>query len=222
MPSSIPERLSALDASFLAIESPLAPMHVGWVASFDPPADGPVTAEELIAHIAVAHGGRAPLPPEAGRRAARRPRPRVGRRPRLRSRAPPARGRPATSTPGRRGAVDAARPRPPAVGDVGLGRPADDHRQGPPLHGRRPRRGRARQPAARRRPGRDGPRRRRMGPVARAQSRPAPRPRDRRPHRRDRGTAGHAAAAGGQRASVLQRRRAWPPTRCCRRRRPRR
>ena len=51
MPSSIPERLSALDASFLAVESPLAPMHVGWVASFDPPADGPTTAEELIAHI---------------------------------------------------------------------------------------------------------------------------------------------------------------------------
>ena len=41
MPSSIPERLSALDASFLAVESPLAPMHVGWVASFDPPDGGP-------------------------------------------------------------------------------------------------------------------------------------------------------------------------------------
>ncbi|MET0819303.1 MAG: wax ester/triacylglycerol synthase family O-acyltransferase [Solirubrobacteraceae bacterium] len=52
MPNSIPERLSALDASFLAVESPLAPMHVGWVASFDPPADGPATAEDLIAHIA--------------------------------------------------------------------------------------------------------------------------------------------------------------------------
>ena len=52
MPNSIPERLSALDASFLAVESPLAPMHVGWVASFDPPADGPTTAEKLIAHIA--------------------------------------------------------------------------------------------------------------------------------------------------------------------------
>ena len=50
--ASIPERLSALDASFLAVESPLAPMHVGWVASFDPPDDGPTTAEELIAHIA--------------------------------------------------------------------------------------------------------------------------------------------------------------------------
>ena len=52
MPNSIPERLSALDASFLAVESPLAPMHVGWVASFDPPDGGPTTAEELIAHIA--------------------------------------------------------------------------------------------------------------------------------------------------------------------------
>jgi diacylglycerol O-acyltransferase / wax synthase len=52
LPSSIPERLSALDASFLAVESLLAPMHVGWVATFDPPEDGPTTAEELIAHIA--------------------------------------------------------------------------------------------------------------------------------------------------------------------------
>jgi diacylglycerol O-acyltransferase / wax synthase len=52
LPNSIPERLSALDASFLAVESPLAPMHVGWVASFDPPARGKATAEDLIAHIA--------------------------------------------------------------------------------------------------------------------------------------------------------------------------
>jgi WS/DGAT/MGAT family acyltransferase len=51
LPSSIPERLSALDASFLAVESPLAPMHVGWVATFDPP-EGGTTADELIAHIA--------------------------------------------------------------------------------------------------------------------------------------------------------------------------
>ena len=48
----IPERLSALDASFLAVESQLAPMHVGWVATFDPPEHGPApTAEELAAHI---------------------------------------------------------------------------------------------------------------------------------------------------------------------------
>jgi diacylglycerol O-acyltransferase len=53
LPSSTPERLSALDASFLAVESPLAPMHVGWVARFDPPEHGPApTAGELIDHVA--------------------------------------------------------------------------------------------------------------------------------------------------------------------------
>jgi diacylglycerol O-acyltransferase / wax synthase len=53
LPSSMPERLSALDASFLAVESAAAPMHVGWVATFEPPEDGPPpTAEDLIAHIA--------------------------------------------------------------------------------------------------------------------------------------------------------------------------
>jgi diacylglycerol O-acyltransferase / wax synthase len=46
-------RLSALDASFLEIESPTAHMHVGWVATFLPPADGPrPTFEELRDHIA--------------------------------------------------------------------------------------------------------------------------------------------------------------------------
>jgi diacylglycerol O-acyltransferase len=47
------ERLSALDASFLAVEGPTAPMHVGWVATFDPPEDGPrPTFEQLATHIA--------------------------------------------------------------------------------------------------------------------------------------------------------------------------
>jgi diacylglycerol O-acyltransferase / wax synthase len=47
------ERLSALDASFLASESLVSPMHIGWVARFDPPEEGkPPTAEELIAHLA--------------------------------------------------------------------------------------------------------------------------------------------------------------------------
>jgi WS/DGAT/MGAT family acyltransferase len=32
-------RLSALDASFLAVEKPTAHMHVGWASVFDPPAD---------------------------------------------------------------------------------------------------------------------------------------------------------------------------------------
>jgi len=31
-------RLSGLDASFLAVETPAAHMHVGWVALFSPPA----------------------------------------------------------------------------------------------------------------------------------------------------------------------------------------
>ena len=47
------ERLSALDAAFLAVERPTMPMHVGWVARFDPPEDGPrPTAVELLGHVA--------------------------------------------------------------------------------------------------------------------------------------------------------------------------
>jgi WS/DGAT/MGAT family acyltransferase len=43
-------RLSPLDASFLAAETATAHMHVGWVALFDPPADG-VTFEQLRDHV---------------------------------------------------------------------------------------------------------------------------------------------------------------------------
>ena len=47
------DRLSALDASFLAVESPTAPMHVGWVSSFDAPDDGPHPGfPELFEHLA--------------------------------------------------------------------------------------------------------------------------------------------------------------------------
>jgi diacylglycerol O-acyltransferase len=54
------ERLSALDASFLAVESPTAPMHVGWVSTFEPPEDGPRPGfAELFDHIA---GRLAPAP----------------------------------------------------------------------------------------------------------------------------------------------------------------
>ena len=54
------ERLSALDASFLAVERPDAPMHVGWVATFDAPEQGPRPAfDELVEHIA-GRLGRAP------------------------------------------------------------------------------------------------------------------------------------------------------------------
>ena len=43
------QRLSPLDASFLAVETPDSPMHVGWVATFDGPSPG---FEALFDHIA--------------------------------------------------------------------------------------------------------------------------------------------------------------------------
>src|SRR5215210_6783698 len=53
-------RLSALDASFLQVESPTAHMHVGWAARFAPPPGGPApTFAELRDHIA-SRLGRAP------------------------------------------------------------------------------------------------------------------------------------------------------------------
>ena len=54
------QRLTALDASFLEVESPRAHMHVGWAALFAPPADGTAPSfEELRDHIGV-RIGRAP------------------------------------------------------------------------------------------------------------------------------------------------------------------
>lgn len=48
-------RLSALDASFLEVETPAAHMHVGWAAVFDPPEDRQRPGfDELVGHI----GGR--------------------------------------------------------------------------------------------------------------------------------------------------------------------
>lgn len=47
-------RLSALDASFLAVETPTAHMHVGWVAMFSADADGRMPSfHELRDHIAL-------------------------------------------------------------------------------------------------------------------------------------------------------------------------
>ena len=47
-------RLSALDASFLAVETPNAHMHVGWVAVFSAPAEGRLPSfSELRDHIEV-------------------------------------------------------------------------------------------------------------------------------------------------------------------------
>lgn len=43
------ERLSGLDAAFLGLETPSAPMHVAGLAIFDPStADGPITLERLV------------------------------------------------------------------------------------------------------------------------------------------------------------------------------
>ncbi|MBA3327567.1 MAG: wax ester/triacylglycerol synthase family O-acyltransferase [Solirubrobacterales bacterium] len=54
------QRVSALDAAFLSLESPQAPMHVGWAALFAPRADGSRPGfEEVRSHIA-GRLGRAP------------------------------------------------------------------------------------------------------------------------------------------------------------------
>jgi WS/DGAT/MGAT family acyltransferase len=48
----VTERLSALDVSFLYLETPTTPMHVGSVATFFPPPDGPFDYEALCALVA--------------------------------------------------------------------------------------------------------------------------------------------------------------------------
>ena len=46
------ERLSALDAAFVKLESARAPMHVGWAALFSPPTRGPTPSfEAMLAHV---------------------------------------------------------------------------------------------------------------------------------------------------------------------------
>src|SRR3954464_12720813 len=72
------DRLSPLDASFLAVERPTAHMHVGWVAYFDPPEAGPRPGfDRLPTHIPTRLGaGR-----RRGRSAARRGAPGAGRLP---------------------------------------------------------------------------------------------------------------------------------------------
>jgi diacylglycerol O-acyltransferase / wax synthase len=47
-----PTRLSALDVSFLGVETASAHMHVGWAAAFDPPDEGPAPSfEQFRDHI---------------------------------------------------------------------------------------------------------------------------------------------------------------------------
>ena len=62
------ERLSALDASVLAVESEAAPMHVGWVSTYDLPEDGsrprfPKLFEHLAGRFAHAPRWRRKLAP---------------------------------------------------------------------------------------------------------------------------------------------------------------
>ena len=46
-------RLSPLDASFLAVESPTAHMHVGWACAFRPPEGrAQPSFDELFEHVA--------------------------------------------------------------------------------------------------------------------------------------------------------------------------
>jgi diacylglycerol O-acyltransferase len=63
-------RLSALDTSFLEVETPTAHMHVGWAAVFDPPeARERPSFDELLAHI----GGRMSRAPRYRQRLAEVP-----------------------------------------------------------------------------------------------------------------------------------------------------
>ena len=53
-------RLSALDASFLAVETPTAHMHVGWAAAFSAPADGSLPSFPALRDHIELRLGRAP------------------------------------------------------------------------------------------------------------------------------------------------------------------
>src|SRR6202011_1171054 len=94
----------------------------------------------------------AALPPEGRPRTAGAERAGVGRRRAVLDRPPPLLGAGSATWTGRRGDVHAAAPRPATVGAVGLRGPlrraTRAHRQGPSLHGRRARGGRARLAAA--------------------------------------------------------------------------
>jgi WS/DGAT/MGAT family acyltransferase len=64
------DRLTALDASFLDVETTSAHMHVGWAAVFDPPEDRPApTFQELRDHVA----SRLPRAPRYRQRLAKVP-----------------------------------------------------------------------------------------------------------------------------------------------------
>src|SRR5687767_13554288 len=59
-PEMADSRLSALDASFLDVETPTAHMHVGWTATFARPVDGRACDFEALRDHIVARLDRAP------------------------------------------------------------------------------------------------------------------------------------------------------------------
>ena len=79
------DRLTAVDASFLAQEGPTSHMHVGAVLIFEGP---PPAYDDFADHIRGAAAPRAALPPEARLPAARDGPAAVGRRPELQPRVP--------------------------------------------------------------------------------------------------------------------------------------
>ena len=79
------DRLSAVDASFLAQEKQSSHMHVGAVVIFDGPPPG---RDEFLAHLELAARAGAALPAEARLPAARGGAPVLGRRPQLQPRLP--------------------------------------------------------------------------------------------------------------------------------------
>ena len=146
------DRLTAVDASFLAQEGATSHMHVGAVLIFEGP---PPAYDDFVNHIRGAAAPRPALPPEARVPAARDRPAAVGRRPELQPRVPRPPHRAAGA--GLRGAaararrahpLPAARPLEAAVGDVARagarGRPLRADLQDPPRARRRHRRRRPR------------------------------------------------------------------------------
>ena len=202
-------RLSPLDASFLAVESPTAHMHVGWAATFSPPEGRPRPdlRGAVRARSRPPLAGRA-LPAAAGADAAAPERAPVDRRRRVRCRAAHSSGvvRDAQRGGGRLH-VAPARSRPAALATVhrrpARRRPDRSGGQGAPLHGRRDRGGGAGRPAARPDPGADALRGGRLAPRAGAGRAQPALPRSARPgagRPRPAAPAGARAALAGLRA----------------------
>jgi Uncharacterised protein family (UPF0089). len=81
-----PERLTALDASFLYLERPAMHMHVAGLSVLDPSTrpDGRLRFEDVEAGVRLAPAPRAPAPPEGEDGAVRARAPGLGRRRRVR------------------------------------------------------------------------------------------------------------------------------------------